>query len=173
MFCHVRKPQPRANTLDPASERLCPATRPPRARRMCHSPLATSHFCPPAATRYTRKVDLHLSACIFNDIHFLPGTKIGFLCFRASQLADRGHSRMAPSLRFVRAGFCSGKFYLAFWSEAGWSPCSSALRQDESGSYSLMVLTSSAVFSPRSFSYTVPSWLTTNVMTPVSRYSAG
>src|SRR6185436_2170847 len=46
-------------------------------------------------------------------------------------------------------------------------------RQVLSGLKSSIFLNSSSVFAPRSFSYTTPSLLTMNVMTPVTRYSAG
>src|SRR5262245_13395483 len=42
-----------------------------------------------------------------------------------------------------------------------------------SGLYSFMPLAIAAVFGPRSFWKTLPSWLTTKVMTPELPYSAG
>src|SRR5512139_3901527 len=45
--------------------------------------------------------------------------------------------------------------------------------QVASGLYSCIALAISAVRGPRSFWYTLPWWLTRNVMTPVFPYSAG
>jgi len=63
-------------------------------------------------------------------------------------------------------------FYL-LWSPVVSSCCSSAFCQLELGLYSFIALARASVFLPRSFSYTTPSWLTTNVITPDDLYSAG
>ncbi len=70
---------------------------------------------------------------------------------------------------------CSGQnaVYLVFCSAAVSSCRSSAFCQVELGLYSFIALARTSVFLPRSFSYTTPSWLTRNVITPDDLYSAG
>src|SRR5450432_4170071 len=51
--------------------------------------------------------------------------------------------------------------------------CHSAGCQPEGGLLTVVFCASFAVSGPRSFSYTTLSWVTTNVITPDDRYSAG
>jgi hypothetical protein len=94
---------------------------------------------------------------------------VGFWVEQRLSAADKPHSRQPEKKRPESR---KRRNYL-LCTPAATSGDSSAFRHPESGLYNFIPLASPAVFFPRSFSYTVPSSPTMNVITPDDRYSAG